>query len=359
MQILHVVGARPNFMKAAPVYGALKNYSSVQQSILHTGQHYDFNMSDVFFQQLDIPAPDINLQVGSGSHGKQTAEIMSRFEEVVTDRVADKDRNFDMVLVYGDVNSTIAAALVCSKLGIQVAHVEAGLRSFDRTMPEEINRLLTDQLADLLFTPSEDGDRNLAREGIPAKKIHLVGNVMIDTLVRMLPNAVQYLPPETPNRFALVTLHRPSNVDDLPWLQKLLTTLVELSSGMTILFPVHPRTRTKLADIGFHPGEGLRLMEPLPYMSFLALQQRATMVITDSGGIQEETTFLGTPCLTVRENTERPVTVDVGTNILVGRNLDLLRTEAHNILSGKKKKGAVPPLWDGQASDRIAAIIAR
>jgi UDP-N-acetylglucosamine 2-epimerase (non-hydrolysing) len=354
MQILHVVGARPNFMKAAPVYGALKNYSSVQQSILHTGQHYDFNMSDVFFQQLQIPAPDINLQVGSGSHGKQTAEIMSRFEEVVT----DKERRFDMVLVYGDVNSTIAAALVCSKLGIEVAHVEAGLRSFDRTMPEEINRLLTDQLADLLFTPSEDGDRNLAREGIPAGKIHLVGNVMIDTLIRMLPNAEQYLPAETPSRFVLVTLHRPSNVDDLPWLQKLLLTLVEISGDLTVLFPVHPRTRSKLADIGFHPSENLRLMEPLPYMSFLALQQRATMVITDSGGIQEETTFLGTPCLTVRENTERPVTVDVGTNTLVGRDLDLLRRQAHAILSGKTKKGSIPPLWDGHASDRIAAIIA-
>jgi UDP-N-acetylglucosamine 2-epimerase (non-hydrolysing) len=351
LSICHVVGARPNFMKAAPVIRALAGYPSVRQVLIHTGQHYDVNMSDVFFQQLGMPAPDVNLQVGSGSHAQQTAAIMSQFEPVVMEKKPS------LVMVYGDVNSTIAAALVCAKLGISVAHVEAGLRSFDRTMPEEINRVLTDQISDLLFTPSEDGNRNLAREGISADRVHLVGNVMIDTLVRMLPHA-RVPDIDLPPRYILVTLHRPSNVDDLPWLEQLLQTLAELSDHAPVLFPVHPRTAKALNDLPKRVGaEHVRLLEPLPYLPFLALLQKASLVITDSGGIQEETTFLGVPCLTVRENTERPITVECGTNVLVGRDLDLLRESAHRILGGEKKQGRVPALWDGRAAERIAEIV--
>ena len=330
---------------------ALTSYPSVRQILVHTGQHYDVNMSDVFFQQLGMPAPDVNLQVGSNSHAQQTAAIMSQFEPVLTEKKPS------LVIVYGDVNSTIAAALVCAKLGISVAHVEAGLRSFDRTMPEEINRVLTDQISDLLFTPSEDGNRNLAREGISADRVHLVGNVMIDTLVRMLPHA-RVPDIDLPPRYILVTLHRPSNVDDLPWLDSMLQTLAELSDHTPVLFPVHPRTAKALNDLRKRQGaEQVRLLEPLPYLPFLALQQKASLVITDSGGIQEETTFLGIPCLTVRENTERPITVEYGTNLLVGRDLDLLREAAHRILGGEKKQGRVPALWDGRASERIAEIV--
>jgi UDP-N-acetylglucosamine 2-epimerase (non-hydrolysing) len=352
MHILHVVGARPNFMKVAPVYAALAGRSSVRQTIVHSGQHYDVNMSDVFFQQLGLPAPDVNLQVGSGGHAQQTSQIISRFEGVVAEHQPD------MVLVYGDVNSTVAAALVCAKLLIPVAHVEAGLRSFDRTMPEEINRLLTDQISSLLFTPSNDGNRNLEREGVAAEKIHLVGNVMIDTLLRMLPQATQRIPPDLPSRFALVTLHRPSNVDDVQWLGTMLKELSEISLDLPVLFPVHPRTAERLRAAGINgKRDTLRLITPLPYLDFLALQTRATAVITDSGGIQEETTFLGVPCLTVRENTERPITSEMGTNTLVGRSIPRVRAELQKILDGGAKKGTVPPLWDGRASDRIAAIL--
>ena len=353
MHILHVVGARPNFMKVAPVYRALAEHDGIRQTLLHTGQHYDFNMSDVFFQELGLSAPDINLQVGSGSHAQQTAQIISRFEAVVD------DRRPDLVLVYGDVNSTVAAALVCAKLLVPVGHVEAGLRSFDRTMPEEINRLVTDQISALLFTPSSDGNHNLAQEGVPAEKVHLVGNVMIDTLVGMLPRAAERVPPNTPSRYALVTLHRPSNVDDIAWLQQVLQELSEISAELPVLFPVHPRTRQRLGP-GIPNGKGrsLRLMDPLPYLDFLALQIRATLVITDSGGIQEETTFLGIPCLTVRENTERPITAEMGTNTLVGRSIPHIRKEVEKVLSGKGKRGGIPPLWDGHAAQRIAAILA-
>jgi UDP-N-acetylglucosamine 2-epimerase (non-hydrolysing) len=352
MYCAHVVGARPNFMKAAPVVRALAQKPGLRQVLVHTGQHYDQNMSDVFFRELDIPEPDFNLAVGSGTHAVQTGQIMMRFEAVV-----EKDRP-DLVLVYGDVNSTIAAALVCSKLGIPVAHVEAGLRSFDRSMPEEINRLLTDQIADLLFTPSQDGDQNLLREGIPAERIHFVGNVMIDTLVRLLPKAAATLPEGLPPRYALVTLHRPSNVDDPQMLQGILRVLGEISRELPVIFPIHPRTRQRIAQLGFQPGENFLFWEPQSYLQFLALQQRATVVITDSGGIQEETTFLGVPCLTVRDSTERPVTVAVGTNILVGRDLERLQAEACALLRGRRKPGGIPPLWDGQAAQRIADVIA-
>lgn len=396
MHILHVVGARPNFMKAAPVLRALGAYPNVRQTLVHTGQHYDAAMSDVFFQQLEMPLPDINLGVGSGTHAQQTAAIMQTFEPVVLDRKPD------IVLVYGDVNSTVAAALVCSKLGVRVGHVEAGLRSRDRSMPEEINRLVTDQLSDLLFTPSRDGDENLLHEGISSDKIHLVGNVMIDTLVRLLPRAEKHFPVNVFERYALVTLHRPSNVDDLDWLRDLLTTLTELGGKLTVIFPVHPRTRQRLqslhsirreahvlsttygaTDASSVPRSGasgigknsevasnlasprLQLLDPLPYLEFLSLQQRAALVITDSGGIQEETSFLGVPCLTVRENTERPVTITQGTNQLVGRNLKKLQSAAREILTrsssgiNRESSRLSVPLWDGHAADRIAQILVR
>jgi len=350
MHILHVVGARPNLMKVAPVMRALKHHSEIKQTLIHTGQHYDTNMSDVFFQQLEIPAPDVNLGVGSGSHARQTAEIMIRFEPVVLERKPD------IVLVYGDVNSTVAAALVCSKLLVQVGHVEAGLRSRDRTMPEEVNRMVTDQLADLLFTPSADGDENLEREGIPSRKIHRVGNVMIDSLVRLLPAAMEKKLNGLPDRYVLVTLHRPANVDDDVTLKGILECLLELNSQLKVVFPVHPRTRQRIADSGFDASQ-LDLREPLPYIEFLALQRRATVVVTDSGGIQEETTYLKVPCLTLRNNTERPVTVTMGTNVLVGQDGARLRSELSKVLHGKQKQGAVPPLWDGHAGQRIAEIL--
>jgi UDP-N-acetylglucosamine 2-epimerase (non-hydrolysing) len=359
MQVLHVVGARPNFMKAAPVLRALSAHSTVRQTLVHTGQHYDPAMSAVFFDQLEMPLPDFNLDVGSDTHARQTARVMMAIEPNLLERKPD------LVLVYGDVNSTLAAALACSKLGIRVGHVEAGLRSGDRRMPEETNRLLTDQLSELLFTPSVDADQNLLREGISSSKIHRVGNVMIDTLVRLLPRADKHFPAATPLPYALVTLHRPSNVDDLPWLQGLLAALTDLSAHLNVIFPVHPRTRQRLDSLGSpHAARGrVHLLEPLPYLEFLALQQRALMVITDSGGVQEETTFLGIPCLTVRENTERPVTVDQGTNQLVGRNVRRLRSAAEEILKNGKRSSVTPkpsvPLWDGHAADRIAQIIVR
>ncbi len=352
MNIFHIVGARPNFMKVAPVLGALQGRENVVQTLIHTGQHYDVNMSEVFFSQLGIPAPDVNLAVGSGSHAQQTAEIMIRLEPVII------ERRPDIVLVYGDVNSTVATVLVCAKLGVRVGHVEAGLRSFDRTMPEEINRLVTDQLADLLFTPSEDGDENLRREGIPAERIFLVGNVMIDSLVRLLPVARKSNRNGLPDRYALVTLHRPANVDDSVRLKGILESLLEVNRDLAVVFPTHPRTRKRIDDFGFN-AEQLRLLDPCPYVDFLGLQSRATVVITDSGGIQEETTYLGVPCLTVRENTERPITVSMGTNVLVGRDPEKLRTELARVLSGKTKKGTIPPLWDGHAGERIADALMR
>ncbi len=346
MKVLHIVGARPNFMKVAPVLAALNAHEHVVQTLVHTGQHYDANMSDVFFEQLGLPAPDVNLGVGSGSHARQTAEIMMRFEPVVLEAKPD------IVLVYGDVNSTAAAALVCAKIGVRVGHVEAGLRSFDRTMPEEINRLVTDQLADMLFTPSEDGDINLKNEGIPAEKIFRVGNVMIDSLVKLLPAAQAQISNGLPECYALVTLHRPANVDDDATLKSILQTLVEVSRDLAVVFPAHPRTRQRIAEYGLEfqlKTDQLRILDPLPYVEFLALQSRARVVITDSGGIQEETTYLGVPCLTVRENTERPITVSRGTNVLVGRDPEKLRAELALVMAGKQKKGTIPPLWDGHA----------
>lgn len=361
MKIVHVVGARPNFMKAAPVLTAVRERLGWPQVLVHTGQHYDHNMSEIFFRQLGLPQPDVNLEVGSGSHAAQTAEIMVRFERLL---LADHP---GLVLVYGDVNSTVAAALVCAKLRIPVGHVEAGLRSFDPEMPEEINRIVTDRLADVLFTPSGDGDANLLQEGVPPGKIARVGNVMIDTLVRLLPAArrrwqdlrVELRLDDAASRkggFGLVTLHRPSNVDDPARLARIVAALGEISGELPLIFPVHPRTRARVAGMPSR-GKGLNLVEPLGYVDFLALQDRATVVITDSGGIQEETTYLGTPCLTLRSNTERPVTVSAGTNILVGDDFEMLKLRVDEVLAGKAKKGSIPPLWDGHAADRIAGFL--
>ena len=354
MKVLHVVGARPNFMKAAPVFRALASRGH-EQILVHTGQHYDALMSDVFFKGLEIPNPDESLNVGSGSHAQQTASIMSLFEPVVL------ARRPDIVLVYGDVNSTVAAALVCAKLGIRIGHVESGLRSFDRAMPEEINRLITDQLADMLFTPSTDGDENLAREGIAREKIFFVGNVMIDTLVRFLPKADEVFPrlkaELSLGNYGLVTLHRPSNVDDESTFLPMLHVLDSLSEKLPLIFPVHPRTRQKWSARLEQCNPDLRVIDPQGYLEFLALQKNAKVVITDSGGIQEETTYLGVPCLTLRENTERPITITSGTNVLIGRDWGKLKHHFQEALEGRDKPKSFPPLWDGKAAERIAEIL--
>lgn len=358
-KIVHIVGARPNFMKIAPIMRVMSEYpKSFEQVLVHTGQHYDENMSKVFFEELELPRPDVNLEVGSGSHAWQTAEIMQRFEPIVI------EHRPDWVVVVGDVNSTLACALVCSKLGVRVAHVEAGLRSYDRGMPEEINRLLTDQISDLLFTPSPDGDHNLLREGIPSKKIHMVGNVMIDTLVRLLPRAQQRWPNLQKEydlgRYILVTLHRPSNVDHPGTLSQILSALIELARQAPVIFPVHPRTRQRIRAAGLlEDMSGLHLLEPLGYLDFLALQAHADLVLTDSGGVQEETTYLGIPCLTARPNTERPATVEIGSNRLVDSTRQAILEAAVPILDGTlRPSGEIPHLWDGQAASRIVDILA-
>lgn len=357
LRVFHVVGARPNFMKAAPVIAAIARREGVDQILTHTGQHYAANMSDAFFQQLGLPDPDINLEVGSGTHAAQTGQIMMRIEELLLAAPPD------LVVVYGDVNSTVAAALAAAKLQIPVAHVEAGLRSGDRSMPEEINRLVTDRLARLLFTPSADGDANLLAEGTNPAWIHRVGNVMIDSLVRLLPKAdpapvLGLLGLRAGDPFVLVTLHRPSNVDDPMMLERLREVFGVLAKRMAVLFPVHPRTRARLSDERWH-CPGLHLLDPLGYLEFVGLERAASLVVTDSGGVQEETAYLGVPCLTVRENTERPVTIEAGTNRLVGRDTERLLREALAIVDagGLRHATAVPPLWDGQSGERIADVI--
>ncbi len=358
MKVLHVVGARPNFMKVAPVFRALEEKTGVAQLLIHTGQHYDPEMSGIFFAELGIPMPDINLDVGSGSHAAQTAQVMTRLEPII------EEKKPDLVLVYGDVNSTLAASLVSAKLSIPVGHVEAGLRSFDRSMPEEINRILTDQISDLLFTPSSDGSDNLIHEGISTEKIHFVGNVMIDTLVRLLPKAqwrwddLRSMLNIHEGEYCLVTLHRPSNVDDRGILKEIVRALNELSNEVVVVFPIHPRTQHRLEALDINDEKPtMKLVKPLGYLDFLCLQKHSKFVITDSGGIQEETTFMGIPCLTVRENTERPITIAKGTNRLVGRDMNRIKSEATRILENHIPTGEIPPLWDGRAGERIADAI--
>jgi len=354
-EVLLVAGARPNFMKVAPLLAAFRARGGVRAALVHTGQHYDPGMSDVFFRELGLPTPDVHLGVGSDSHARQTARIMMEFEAVAL------ERGPAAVLVVGDVNSTVACALVCSKLGIRVGHVEAGLRSFDRSMPEEINRVLTDQISDWLFTSSEEAGPNLVREGVDTSRIYFVGNVMIDTLQQHLGLADQSPVLEhlglRPQGFGLLTLHRPSNVDDGAALRGLLTTLGRLPEDLPIVFPVHPRTRARLDAVGGVLPANLKLFDPLGYLDFLKLLKEARLVLTDSGGIQEETTVLGVPCITLRENTERPVTVTEGTNVLVGTEPGRLFEECRRVLSGNAKKGRIPKLWDGHAAERIAELV--
>jgi UDP-N-acetylglucosamine 2-epimerase (non-hydrolysing) len=358
IKVVNVVGARPNFMKIAPIVAELgRRRDAFEQVLVHTGQHYDEAMSDAFFDDLGIPRPDANLEVGSGSHAEQTARIMLAFEKVVL------DHRPDWVLVVGDVNSTIAATLVSAKLGPRVAHVEAGLRSRDRRMPEEINRLATDALADLLLTPSRDADLNLLAEGHPPEKIVFVGNVMIDTLLAHRERArgsrvLEDLGLE-PGAYAALTLHRPSNVDDRDTLAGIFGALERIAERVPIVFPVHPRTRARMREFGVAPSERIRVVDPLGYLDFLRLYSESRLVLTDSGGIQEETTALGVACLTLRENTERPVTVSEGTNQVVGTDPARIVAAAEEILDGRRAAtGRVPEYWDGRAAVRIVDALA-
>ncbi len=359
VKIVNVVGARPNFMKMAPLLDEMKKHAEIDAMLLHTGQHYDQAMSKLFFDDLGLPKPDIYLGVGSGGHGVQTGKIMIEFERVL------QESKPDVVVVVGDVNSTIACGLVAVKMNIRLAHVEAGLRSCDRAMPEEINRVLTDQISDYLFTTELDAHRNLQREGIDPAKIFFVGNVMIDTLLKHRERAehsriMEELRVE-PRRYGLVTLHRPSNVDTEENFSNILTALTELQRRLPLIFPVHPRTRKQLLRFGLEEkvrrATNLKLTDPLGYLDFLKLMAHAQLVLTDSGGIQEETTVLGVPCITLRENTERPITVEVGTNVVIGNSPARILEESYRILSGHGKKGSLPKLWDGHAAERIVRIL--
>jgi UDP-N-acetylglucosamine 2-epimerase (non-hydrolysing) len=359
MKLLHVVGARPNFMKVAPVIRAAATRPGLEQVLVHTGQHYDHAMSDAFFRDLDLPAPDINLGVGSGTHAAQTGRIMVEFEPVLDQHQPD------WVLVYGDVNSTIACALVAAKKGIRIAHVEAGLRSRDRGMPEELNRILTDQLADLCLTPSRDGNENLRAEEIAEHRIVLVGNVMVDTLLHLRERARGTRAPErfgvSGQRYAFVTLHRPSNVDSPETLAELLGALEQLAGDMPVIFPIHPRTRSRIAEFGLaQMASGVRLVDPLGYLETVSLVENSTLVLTDSGGLQEETTVLGIPCITARPNTERPVTITQGTNRLVASTRAAVQQAIQEVLgrpSNGKSQARCPEFWDGQAGVRVVQAI--
>jgi UDP-N-acetylglucosamine 2-epimerase (non-hydrolysing) len=371
MKIIHAVGARPNFMKAAPVIEAFERHNrtvrrgaSVQQILVHTGQHYDENMSALFFTQLGLPRPDVNLGVGSGPHGQQTGRIMELFERVL------EEHRPDLVIVVGDVNSTVACTLDAKKANIAVAHVEAGLRSGDRTMPEEINRIMTDSVADLLFTTDRGACHNLRREGVAEDRIHFVGNVMIDTLLKHKASALAL--PSLRERglenaggavpYALVTLHRPSNVDAPGALVEIGEALADLARTMPVIFPAHPRTRTAIVRFGLtslFSASGLRLVDPVGYLEFLSLQAQARLVLTDSGGVQEETTILGVPCLTLRPNTERPITVSEGTNMLVESRKEAILEACRSILTRSPVFRSAPEFWDGRAAERIVDVIVR
>jgi UDP-N-acetylglucosamine 2-epimerase (non-hydrolysing) len=359
LKLLIVAGARPNFMKVAPLIKCLRAYGvdgnqngvALEYRLVHTGQHYDERMSDIFFGELGIPAPDINLGVGSGSHAMQTANIMAKFEPV-----CERERP-DWVVVVGDVNSTMACTLVCAKMGVKVAHVEAGLRSFDRTMPEEVNRIVTDSLADLLLTPSSDATENLNREGIPNWKIKLVGNVMIDALIANLEQSRGSKLPDVLNlkskSFVYVTLHRPSNVDDQASLAVIMTELRRLATRLPVVFPMHPRTRKMCEQFGIsrNAEADLKVLEPIGYHDSLCLTENARLILTDSGGLQEESTYFRTPCLTLRPNTERPITITLGSNKLTTG--ERLSADIEDILNRESEFGTIPPLWDGRSSERI------
>ena len=354
-EVLCVVGARPNFIKMASVITALNRTPGFVTQLLHTGQHFSPEMSQTFFDELELPRPDLNLNVGGGSHTVQTAEIMKALE------IAIAERRPQLILVVGDVNSTMAAALVGAKMGVPIAHVESGLRSFDRTMPEEVNRIVTDALSDYLFVSERSGVTNLLAEGVDRKKIFLVGNVMIDTLLRFREKAARSTILETlglaERGYAVATLHRPSNVDEPEKLAQMMGLLEKIAGRLPVVFPVHPRTRGRIEAAGI-TSDGVLLTPPLGYLDFLRLVSGSRLVLTDSGGIQEETTVLGVPCLTMRENTERPVTIDVGTNLLVGTQPDRILAAAYGVLDGKPRKTAIPEYWDGKTGERIARILA-
>jgi len=368
VKIITVAGARPNFIKIAPIIEQIEKRGKIKHLLVHTGQHYDFKMSQVFFRDLEIPNPDIYLNAGSGSHAEQTAKIMVEFEKVLL-----KEKP-DLVLVVGDVNSTIACSLTAAKLGIRIAHVEAGLRSFDRTMPEEINRILTDAISDYLFTTEEGGMRNLLREGVKREKIFFVGNVMIDSLLKNIKKAKRS---DVLKRFdlkeqeyALVTLHRPANVDNKKGLIKIFEALEQIQKQIRIVYPAHPRTQKNINDYNLvmrfpflrkskegKSNKNFTITDPLGYLDFIMLMSKARFILTDSGGIQEESTVLNTPCLTMRSNTERPVTIEMGTNKLIGTDKKRIINESSKIIRGEKKSGEIPPLWDGEAAKRIVDIL--
>ncbi len=357
IRIVVVAGARPNFIKIAPLLRELHERPGIETLLVHSGQHYDSNMSSQFFHDLEIPEPDFNLEVGSGPHGEQTARVLIGMESLLI-----RERPKALVVV-GDVNSTLAASLAAAKLGVPVAHVEAGLRSFDRRMPEEINRLLTDAIADWLFTTEPSADENLSNEGVPRERIHRVGNVMIDTLERNRHRAAHLDTLERlgleRQRYAVLTLHRPDNVDDPERLRRLFAVLEEIHRELPVVFPVHPRTAAAIEQLLGGASPSLQTTEPLGYLEFLRLMADAKLVLTDSGGIQEETTALGVTCLTLRENTERPITVTQGTNTIVGSDPAAIRTEVRKVLDGKGKRGCRPELWDGQAARRIVDVLER
>ncbi len=358
-KIALVVGARPNFMKAAPLIKNIReNEPSMETTLIHTGQHYDRQLSELFFEQLDMPKPDIFLGIGSASHAEQTAKIMICLEKSFLELKPD------LVVVFGDVNSTMAAAIVAAKLCIKIAHVESGLRSFDSTMPEEINRIVTDRLSDYLFVTEVSGIRNLKNEGVPTEKIFFTGNIMIDSLINNLAksNSSRILNDLTlqPQQYATITLHRPSNVDDINVLTGMFRVMTAISDKMPVVFPCHPRTKKRIEEFGLSnkmSNGNVRVIDPLGYLDFLKLQSSSRIVLTDSGGVQEETTYLKIPCVTMRENTERPITVDIGSNVLCGTNPDRIIDAASAILNGPEKKSEIPKFWDGQTSNRIVEVL--
>ncbi len=350
--IMHVVGARPNFMKLAPVFNSICKSEKIEQIVIHTGQHYNHNMSDIFFKELNIPNPDENLEINGGSVLEQIGNGIIMMEKVMLKYKPD------LLFVYGDINATACSTIVASKLGVKIAHVEAGLRSFDKAMPEETNRLIADTLSDYYFTPSEDANVNLLKEGRKVENIFLVGNVMIDTLVRFLPKAkTAKFDFDIPDKYVLVTLHRPSNVDDQDNLISIMKYLNDFCDGFKIIFPLHPRTRSKIPVGMIEELKYIVFIEPLGYLQFINLQLNAYFIITDSGGVQEESTYLGTPCFTLRDNTERPITIDQGTNILVGSDIKKLKKAVDNYFLEKNQVKKIPKFWDGHAADRISLIV--